>query len=52
MNSSTNSNLLEYKVLGGFHHLKTKKFIYLLLRSILTLSKKKNYINEKKKYDI
>ena len=40
MNSSTNSNLLEYKVLGGFHHLKTKKFIYLLLRSILTLPKK------------
>lgn len=40
MNSSANSNLIEYKVLGGFHHLKTKKFIYLLLRSILTLPKK------------
>lgn len=52
INSSTNPNLLEYKVLGGFHHIKTKKLIYLLLRSLLTLSKNKNYLNEKKKYYI
>lgn len=40
MDSSINSNLFDYKVLGGFHHLKTKNFIYLLLKSVLTLSKK------------
>lgn len=47
MNSSTTSYLLEYKILGGFHHLKTKNFIYLLLKSILTLSTNKNCYNEK-----
>jgi ribosomal protein S2 len=39
MNSSSNLYKLEYKVLGGFHNLKTKIFIYLLLKSILTLPK-------------
>ena len=47
MNSSTNSNLLEYKNLGGFHHFKAKIFIYLLLKSILTLSKKKSIVKKK-----
>jgi len=39
MNSSSNLSNLEYKILGGFHNLKTKHFIYFLLKSILTLSK-------------
>lgn len=47
MNSSINSSLFEYKILGGFHHLRTKNFIYFLLKSILTLSKNKNYFYEK-----
>lgn len=54
MNSSTTSNLLDYKILGGFHHLKTKSFIYLLLKSILTLSTKSKsfHYNEKQKYNL
>jgi ribosomal protein S2 len=39
MNSSSSLSQLEYKVLGGFHYIKTKNFIYFLLKSILTLSK-------------
>ena len=39
LNSSGNSKELNYKVPGGFHNLKTKHFIYFLLKSILTLSK-------------
>jgi ribosomal protein S2 len=39
INSSSNLSNLEYKILGGFHNLKTKHFIYFLLKSILTLSK-------------
>lgn len=39
MNSSSNLSNFEYKILGGFHNLKTKHFIYFLLKSILTLSK-------------
>ena len=39
INSSSNLSNLEYKILGGFHNLKAKHFIYFLLKSILTLSK-------------
>lgn len=50
LNSSGNSNELNYKVPGGFHNLKTENFCYLLLKSILTLPTLKFYY-KKKCYD-
>jgi ribosomal protein S2 len=50
MASSSNLNTLDYKILGGFHNLKSKKFIYLLLKSILTLSIKYKKLYEKQKH--
>lgn len=50
LHSSDKSDQIDYKIPGGFQNLKSEKFCYLVLKSILTLPKFKqiNKKNEKK----